>query len=1147
MFEKRGFFVFSSVFVILLLLFLGGCSGGGSGGSNSLYNLSGRVEDENSLGIEGVYISYSGSDATGSTETLSDGSWQLSALKGSVAITPRKEDYTFKPIKRYISSAADDVDFKAEEVVIEKTELKTENLEVSNQSQTVEYKDEIKVTIPGGMLSEESELIISSLDSYPTLPGDTGMIALFDVEIVGMNEFSETLEIEFPYSSSDIPEGESADNVLKAIHWNQDQNIWEAKPIVVDEERSKATLYTDTLSPIGLFMDSDLVSKDSEHFRLTYGKEMFIDPKEWKSQEEMADKLLDHLEKYYNLYTVDNSFNIPPPHWFQDGKILVRLDDDYVESEWSWKTGALFMTSYNGREELKEETAHELFHAIQNSYYTTAVEMLLVGRRWWMEATADYAANIIAGAGSLEPIKSDYFIKPISMQNGEHEYQTAHLVDYIVKKGGIDFIEMWEAIADNPKIQVTESLDDYLYMATKKSLPYYYHNFVRHMFFSDSAALKGAPANLGVSSNLLAEASSVEKNFNILEDGTASLWVVDVGMDDKKESRYLEFALDHDLSLSVYADVYISDGGRLGSATPIPDASLKYSDDKVLLEVPKDKLVYILATNTGAEISKFNLTIRDRDPNLSITPESLTGEYGEDYTFNFKAENLGEEIKNLKFRWNFGDGIVDDSSNLSQGETVVEVQNGTAEVNVSHKYLAEGDFSINLKIFDQSGKELEQAEAAVNIDLEQEVVITGARQLVWELREGATETEHDFEAVVQPRDTGEYEFEWDFGDGTSFSERAESSNVSHLYTNLKDGDFFTVKVILYSLGAEKLAEDSISIEVIEEQIQVETVEFIDPNLEAAVREKLEIPTGEITTVDLEGLIRLSADDEQISNLTGLEYAVNLDSLDLHSNLITDLSPLLNLTKLRILYLQENKITNVGTLLSNLTNLEYVQLSRNQITSVSGTAVESALEYLNLEINGLSSLDLKGFPNLSRLRLGINELSTINLDGLSSLVVISAENNKLDSTAGLRLSQKTALEYLDLVDNEISDISGLQNMPNLKRLLLIDNQLSDISELKDMPNLEDLRLSENQLSDMTGLSNLPSLETLILQENKLTSIDTLLNFDQLIDVYLTQNPDLVTNDDKTYDGTFYSRSQAREVIETLESRGVNVSYDIVNPY
>ena len=1144
MFEKSGFSVWGSVIIILLIIFLGGCSSG-SGGSNSLYNVSGKVENENGVGIGEVYISYSGSNATGSTKTLSDGSWKLSALKGSITITPNKEGYIFDPINHYVTSARDNVNFIADEVVIDKTELKTETLKVSNQSQTVEYKDEIRVTIPGGVLSTGTELTISALNNYPIIPGSDGIMAIFDVEIAGMNKFSEAIEIEFSYNPSDIPEGKTANDMLKAVHWNADENLWEAKPIIVDEENSKATLYTDALSPVGLFMDSDLVIKDSEHFRLTYGKKMFIDPKEWKSQEEMADKLLDFLENYYSLYTVDNDFNVPPAHWFQDGKILVRLDDDYVESEWSWKTGAIFMTSYNGREELKEEVAHELFHAVQNSYYTTTVEMLFVGRRWWMEATADYAANIIAGAGSLEPLKSDYFIKPLSMQNGKHEYQTAHFIDYIVKENGINFIEMWESITDNSKIQVLESLDDYLYMNTKKRLPYYYHNFARHMFFSDSAALKGSPVDLGVSSNLLAEANSVAKTFNILENGTVSLWVVDVGVDNKKESRYLEFELDEDLALGTYVDIYISGEDRLNAVTPLPNASLKYSDNKVLLEVPKDKLVYILASNTGKNISTFNLTIRDRDPELSITPEVLTGEYGEDYTFKFKAENLGEEIDNLKFSWDFGDGIVDDSSNLSKGETIVAVQNGTAEINVSHKYLAEGDFSIDLKVFDQSGKELEQAEAAVKIDLEQEVVITGARQFIWELRDGATETEHDFEAVVQPRDTGEYEFEWNFGDGIISSEIGESSNVSHLYTDLKDGDFFIVKVTLYSLAGEKLAEDSISIEVIEEQAEI--VEFIDPNLEAVVREKLEIPSREMTAADLEELTSFSAVNEQISNLTGLEFAVNLRTVRLDKNSIRDLSPLasltdlesvylseneiiniqplLNSTKLRNLYLQENQITDIATLFSDLTELEELRLDNNQIRSVNGVAEESKLTRLSLQDNNLSSVDLRGFPNVLSVGLENNELSTINLDGFSAATAITAYNNNLTSTAGFKLSQKTNLYRLSLAENQISNIEGLRDLENL---MIID-------------------LRNNLVSDITGLSNLPSLETLSLHNNRLANIDVLLDFDQLETVYLRENPDLITNDDKTHDGTFYPRSQAREVIETLKSREVEVYFEVVNPY
>ncbi|MBM7555766.1 Leucine-rich repeat (LRR) protein [Halanaerobacter jeridensis] len=229
--------------------------------------------------------------------------------------------------------------------------------------------------------------------------------------------------------------------------------------------------------------------------------------------------------------------------------------------------------------------------------------------------------------------------------------------------------------------------------------------------------------------------------------------------------------------------------------------------------------------------------------------------------------------------------------------------------------------------------------------------------------------------------------------------------------------------------------------------------------------------------------------------------------------------------MRNLDLEENQITDVATLFFDLTELEKLRLDNNRIRSISGVAEESKLKKLFLHDNNLSSLDLRGFPNVWDVSLENNELSTINLDGFSGALIISAYNNNLTSTAGFKLSQKIHLGKLSLAENKISNIEGL----------------------RDLENLEIIDLRNNLVSDITGLSNLPSLETLSLYYNRLTNIDVLLKFDQLETVYLYGNPDLITNDDKTYDETFYPRSQAREVIETLKSRGVMVSFEIVNPY
>ena len=75
------------------------------------------------------------------------------------------------------------------------------------------------------------------------------------------------------------------------------------------------------------------------------------------------------------------------------------------------------------------------------------------------------------------------------------------------------------------------------------------------------------------------------------------------------------------------------------------------------------------------------------------------------------------------------------------------------------------------------------------------------------------------------------------------------------------------------------------------------VTFADPNLEAAIREALNNLEGDIHASKLADLTSLSVVGGAIENLTGLEHCHNLTLLTLRSNLISDISPLANLTGL----------------------------------------------------------------------------------------------------------------------------------------------------------------------------------------------------------------------------------------------------------
>ncbi|NLA38132.1 MAG: leucine-rich repeat domain-containing protein [Methanomicrobiales archaeon] len=134
----------------------------------------------------------------------------------------------------------------------------------------------------------------------------------------------------------------------------------------------------------------------------------------------------------------------------------------------------------------------------------------------------------------------------------------------------------------------------------------------------------------------------------------------------------------------------------------------------------------------------------------------------------------------------------------------------------------------------------------------------------------------------------------------------------------------------------------------------EVVSFPDASLEAAVRDALGKPGGDITADDMATLDILDADDEEISELSGLEYAVNLRVLDLESNEIGDLGPLVNLTGLRDLDLESNEIGDLGPL-ANLTGLRDLDLESNEISDLGPLANLTGLRDLDLESNEIGDL------------------------------------------------------------------------------------------------------------------------------------------------------------------------------------------------
>ena len=267
--------------------------------------------------------------------------------------------------------------------------------------------------------------------------------------------------------------------------------------------------------------------------------------------------------------------------------------------------------------------------------------------------------------------------------------------------------------------------------------------------------------------------------------------------------------------------------------------------------------------------------------------------------------------------------------------------------------------------------------------------------------------------------------------------------------------------------------------------------FADPNLEAAVRDAIDKPQGDLYTSDLERLEALNASGREIEELTGIEDCINLTNLVLSYNNITDISPLAGLLNLVSLNLNENNINDL-TPLAGLNNLTRLYLGNNNISDetlyhLSGLTI---LTTLVLDYNSITDITpLENLSNLTCLVMNDNYIDDITpLEDMTGLIVLYLYNNNIiDLTS---LENLTELTTLYLYDNSISDVKPLSGLINLTSLVLDYNQIEDISPLANLKNLSTLYLNENNISDIFPLRGLEKLTTLILDTNRILDITPL---------------------------------------------------------
>ena len=297
-------------------------------------------------------------------------------------------------------------------------------------------------------------------------------------------------------------------------------------------------------------------------------------------------------------------------------------------------------------------------------------------------------------------------------------------------------------------------------------------------------------------------------------------------------------------------------------------------------------------------------------------------------------------------------------------------------------------------------------------------------------------------------------------------------------------------------------------------------EFADANLARAIREALDLDTGDgvnilkIPKAELTKLTKLylrggTVTGEKVSDLTGLEHATQLRFMDLWGNRIFDITPLAQLTQLTELdlggYPHTNQIIDI-TPLAQLTQLRKLGLSGNEISDISPLAGLTELRALSLSSNRISDIGpLAQLIELTTLTLDANQVSDITpLTQLTKLTLLSLTVNQIRDITSI--AQMKQLTLLQLGYNQIRDITPLGQAESLTKLYLDHNQIRDLSPLTTLTRLTTLNLRDNQISDVTPLAQLSeSLEELNLRDNRIRDVTPLANLIYLEELSLRDNP------------------------------------------
>jgi protein phosphatase 1 regulatory subunit 7 len=159
-----------------------------------------------------------------------------------------------------------------------------------------------------------------------------------------------------------------------------------------------------------------------------------------------------------------------------------------------------------------------------------------------------------------------------------------------------------------------------------------------------------------------------------------------------------------------------------------------------------------------------------------------------------------------------------------------------------------------------------------------------------------------------------------------------------------------------------------------------------------------------------------------------------------------------------------------------------QVRRPIITNTLATADGPAPEQISADGDLLEGLD-DDTEDIDLVHCRVKSISALSLSRFKSLLKLCLRQNEIEDLHDLSVVS-SKLTDLDLYDNQIAHIRGLDHLTELESLDLSFNKIKHLKNVKHLTKLKDLYFVQNKIGRIEELDGLSSLRNLELGANRI---------------------------------------------------------------